>query len=476
MVKSLEKDKIESEIIEWVNDNQNKLIDWSKKIWEFAEVGLKEYKSSKLLAAELENEGFEIEMGVAGMHTAFVATWGSGKPVIGILGEYDALPGLSQKISTIKDPIIPGGSGHGCGHNIYGVAAAGGAIAAKKAMEEHGIKGTIKFYGCPAEEILVGKVFMVRDGVFNDADICLTWHPSSLNSLWASSSLAMNSVKFNFYGQSAHAAANPEAGRSALKAAQLMDIGVNFLREHLIDPIRIHSTITQGGNEPNVVPDQSQIWYYIRAPHRSQVEETYQKLENIAKGAALMTETNYDINFITGCYDMLPNQVLGNLLFEKMKSIGSTNFDEKDYELAREITNSLAPGIKEVVLQTSGAPQIVKEHVLYDGVVEPFDVGKCLPGSTDVADVSWNVPTAQFTTACAPIGTPGHSWQNVVSSGSSIGQKGMLLAAKVLGLSTVELLKNQELVEQAKTEFAKAKAAKGPYKSPLTDEMKPLVH
>jgi aminobenzoyl-glutamate utilization protein B len=473
MTKSIEKMKLNNVITGWVDDHTEDLIDLSTKIWNYAELGLQEYQSSKLLANKLEKEGFSIEMGVAGMPTAFVATWGKGKPVIGILGEYDALPGLSQKLAAKKEPIIPDASGHGCGHNIYGVAAAGGAIAAKEWMEKGGMDGTIKFYGCPAEETLVGKVFMARDHVFDDADVSLTWHPNSVNSLWASRSLAMNSVKFNFYGKSAHAAANPEAANSALKAVQLMDIGVNFLREHLIDPIRIHSTITNGGGAPNVVPDKAQIWYYIRAPHRSEVVETYEKLINIAKGAALMTGTDYNIDFITGCYDMLPNKVLGQVLLNNFKKVGAPSFDEQDMKLAKELTDTFDQGMKEVVVKTSGAPNNLLDKILHDEVIEPYDEGKCMSGSTDVADVSWNIPTAQFTTACAPIGTPGHSWQNVVAVGSTIGQKGMITAAKVIGLSVVELIENPSLVAQAQDEFRNEIKHKGGYVSSLPDGLKP---
>ncbi|MDM5197206.1 amidohydrolase [Fictibacillus enclensis] len=459
----------------WLDEHAQKLEHWSTEIWNYAELGLHEFKSSKLLADQLENEGFTIEMGVAGMPTAFVATWGTGGPVVGILGEYDALPGLSQKLVAKKEPVIEDANGHGCGHNIYGVAAAGGAIAAKNYMQKEGIAGTIKFYGCPAEETLVGKVFMAREGVFNDADVCLTWHPNSINSLWASSSLAMNSVKFNFYGKSAHAAANPETGRSALKAAQLMDIGVNFLREHLIDEIRIHSTITNGGGGPNVVPDKSQIWYYIRAPHRSEVEETYEKLINIAKGAALMTGTEYDIDFITGCYEMIPNKVLESVLFTNMEKVGAPSFDDDDIKFAEELTETFDKGMKEVVVKTSGAPSELLKKVLHDEVIAPYDKGKCMSGSTDVADVSWNIPTAQFTTACAPIGTPGHSWQNVASVGSAIGKKGMLSAAKIIGLSVVELMEDDNIIAQAKEEFDAEMKQKGGYISPLPEQLKPPV-
>ncbi|MCM3728521.1 hypothetical protein M3226_23000 [Neobacillus cucumis] len=247
------------------------------------------------------------------------------------------------------------------------------------------------------------------------------------------------------------------------------------MREHLIDPIRIHSTITNGGVAPKIVPDNAQIWYYIRAPHRSEVVETYEKLINIAKGAALMTGTDYNIDFITGCYDMLPNKVLGQVLLNNLKKVGAPSFDEEDMKLAKELTDSFDQGMKEVVIKTSGAPNNLLDKILHDEVIEPYDEGKCMSGSTDVADVSWNIPTAQFTTACAPIGTPGHSWQNVVAVGSTIGQKGMITAAKVIGLSVVELIENPILVAQAQDDFRNEIKHKGGYVSPLPDGLKPPV-
>lgn len=476
MSRELELKKSDESVMEWIDQIGPELIEASKQIWGFAELGLQEYQSSRLLSNFLEKEGFSIEMGVAGMPTAFIATWGSEKPVIGILGEYDALPGLSQKVSGIKDPVNIGGNGHGCGHNIFGVAGAGAAVAAKKAMEAEGIKGTIKFFGCPAEETLVGKVYMVREGVFNDTDACLTWHPGALNTLWSSSSLAMNSVKFTFHGKASHAATNPESGRSALKAVQLMDTGVHFLREHLIDAARIHSTITHGGQEPNVVPDRAQIWYYIRAPFRQDVDGIYDRILNIAKGAALMTDTEYEVQFLTGCYNMLPNKVLGEVLLQNMKKVGPPLFDKNDKALAEELSLSYPPGAKETVVRVSGAPLELVDFNLNETIVEPFDEGDILAGSTDVADVSWNVPTAQFNTACVPIGTPVHSWQFTASVGSGIGHKGMLMACKILGLSVIDLLKNQNLLEVAKKELQKELEIKGSYRTPLPEGTQPPIH
>lgn len=469
-------DYTEELVVDWIDRNKELLSEASKLIWDYAETALEEYQSSKLLRDILEKEGFEIEAGLAGMPTAFVATWGAGEPVIGILGEYDALPGLSQKVMGTKLPVEEDGNGHGCGHNIFGVAGAGAAIATKKAMEAENIQGTIKFYGCPAEETMVGKIYMVRDKVFADTDVCLTWHPGAHNSLWASSTLAMNSVKFTFHGKASHAATNPESGRSAVKAVQLMDTGVQYAREHIIDDAKIHSVITNGGAEPNVIPDKAEIWYYIRAPLRKDVEEIYQRILNIAKGASMMTDTEHEVNLITGCYQMLPNKVLGEVLFRNMKKVGPPKFDEEDKRLATELADSLGFRARETVVDLTGAPKELVDTPLNESIIEPFDEGRILRGSTDVADVSWNVPTAQFNTACVATGTPVHTWQFTASVGSGIGQKGMLLAAKTLGLSAVEIMKNPEVVKSAKQELEKNKTEAGGYQSPLPDGAKPPIN
>lgn len=473
MNKNAEQKSNDELIIEWIEQNRTRLIETSLKIWDYAELGLNEYKSSKILADLLKDEGFTIEMGVAGMPTAFVASWGTENPVIGILGEYDALPGLSQRVSGKKGPVVNGGNGHGCGHNIFGVAGVGSAIAVKKVMEAKEMKGTIKFFGCPAEETLIGKVYMVRDGLFADVDACLTWHPGALNTLWSSSSLAANSVKFTFHGVASHAATNPESGRSALKSVQLMDIGVHFLREHVVDAVRIHSTITQGGQEPNVVPDKAQIWYYVRAPIRQDVDEVYNRIVNIAEGAALMTDTKCEIEFQTACYNMLPNKVMGDILLKNMKKVGPSVFDKADKELAEELVNSIGMSNRETVLKLSGAPLDLVNHTLNETIIDPFDEGKILAGSTDVSDVSWNVPTAQFNTACIPIGTPVHSWQFVASVGSGIGQKGMLMASKILGLSALDLILNEKALKAAKEELKQEIKVRGEYQSPLPKDAIP---
>ena len=462
--------------LNWVNQNRKRLEKLSKTIWEYAEVGFCEYRSAELLALELEKEGFKTERGVAGMPTAFVATCGSARPVIGILGEYDALPGLSQKVSADKEPVKPGGAGHGCGHNLLGVGSLGGILAAKEAMIKAGIRGTIKYFGCPAEEILMGKVFMAREGLFNGLDAALTWHPMGVNSTWLSNSLALNSVKFNFHGISAHAAAAPAQGRSALDAVILMDIGVNYLREHILPEARIHSVIAKSGVEPNIVPAESQIWYFIRAPRRKEVEEIYRRILGIARGAALMTETTFDPDFIVGCYDFAPNEVLTELLENCLKKVGRPKFTIEARELASSLEATFAAGAKESVLQANHIPVELSRFTLHEKCIKGgIGKGKVLPISTEVGDVSHIVPTAQFNICCQPVGTAAHSWQVTAASGSGIGYQGMLAASKVLALASLELLTKPLILKDAKKEFKEKIKREGLYKSPLPSDSKPSL-
>jgi len=459
-------------ITEWVDQNEQRLVDLSKAIWEHAEVSLREFKSSDLLASELERVGFEVERGVADMPTAFIATYGSGKPIIGVLGEYDALPGLSQKVSAVEEPVESGGAGHGCGHNLLGVGSLGGILALKETMADNGLPGTIKYFGCPAEETLVGKVFMARDGLFNDLDAALTWHPSSINSTWRLSSLALNSVKFNFHGVPAHAAVSPENGRSALDGVMLMDIGVNYLREHIAQESRIHSVITEGGKQPNVVPSEAQIWYYIRAPRRKLVEEIYKRVLDIAKGASLMTGTTFSTEFLVGCYDYVSNETLTQVLEGCFKEVGAPEFKPEAQQLARQLEDTFSPGQKEAALRTLGNPTELTKITLHEEYLEGgVGKGRVLPGSTDVGDVSYIAPTAQFTTCCQPIGTAGHSWQVTAACGSMIGQQGMMIAAKVLALGGLELLTKPQVLKDARKEFEEMVEREGRYESPVPADL-----
>jgi len=462
---------IEDQVLKYLSGSQDRLIELARNIWDNPEVGLQEFYASEVIASELEKAGFGVKKGVGQMPTAFVASWGEGEPIIGILGEYDALPGLSQKVFAEKEPIVDGGPGHGCGHNLLGVASLGAAIAVKEAMGKNNIKGTVRYYGCPAEEILVGKVLMARDGVFDDLDAAITWHPWYTNSIWWSSSNALNSFKVNFHGVEAHAAEAPEAGRSALDAVVLTDVGINYLREHIIPEARIHGVITSGGSVPNVVPSYAQVWYFVRAPLREQVEEIYQRVLDRIKGATLMTGTASDLEFLTGCYNYLPNDVIGEVMLEKMKRVGPPKFSDEDKTFAKQLIATLSPGELEKSLRYFGLTSTEAEDLcekVFDQVGGINIKGGVMTGSTDVGDVSQITPTGQITTACMPLGVVAHSWQNTASVGSGIGFKGMMLAAKVMALTALDLMTKPDLLKAAQDEFEKAIGGKK-YKSPLPE-------
>ena len=465
-------------IIEYLNDQDEKLSYIAKEIWDHPQTALEETFASKLLADELEAAGFTIEWGAGQMPTAFVASWGSGKPIIGLLGEYDALPGLSQELSSEQIPIEAGGPGHGCGHNLFGTACLGAALSLKATMETEKIPGTIRFYGCPAEETLVGKTFMARDGVFDDLDAALGWHPGAVNALWAGSSLALNSFKVNFHGRASHAGVAPELGRSALDGALLMDVGVNYLREHVIQEARIHSVITSGGQAPNVVPAYAQIWYFVRAPRRDQVEEIYARMLDIAEGAALMSGTTHDIDFVTGCHELLSNSEISTIMLEKMQGMESIHFTDQERAFAKELQATFPEGsvqyefdkVQEgTTLQLDPADM---ENPLWEEILPHVPDPGVAPGSTEVGDVSQITPTGQMRTCCWPLGTPPHSWQTVASSGSSIGFKGMLFAAKTLALTGLELLTKPDRLAAARAEFEQDRQGKS-YVSPLPEGTMP---
>lgn len=441
-------------------------------------MALQEEYASRLLAEKLEADGFSISWGAGGMPTAFIAEWGEGSPIIGLLGEYDALPGLSQELAAEKTPIDAGGPGHGCGHNLYGTACMGSVAALKAAMQRTGVKGTIRFYGCPAEETLVGKTFMARDGVFDDLDAAISWHPGDTNISFNGSSLAMNSFKVNFHGVAAHAGGSPWLGRSALDGVMLMDAGVNYMREHVPPESRIHSVVASGGQAPNVVPAFAQVWYFVRAPQRKQVEEMYRWMQDIAKGAALMSGTTHEIEFITGCYDILPNKVISDLLYEKMAEVDDMTFTEQERQFARDLQatfpdGSVQNGFDWMKRSTSAdLDPAAMDDPLWEDVFRHSPTPPRMGGSTEVADVSWISPTGQITTTCWPLGTPGHSWQTVASSGSSIGAKGMIFAAKAMALAAFDLLAKPDLLAAAQADFAQARGDKT-YVTPLPPEATP---
>ena len=466
---------LEGSVLNYLSENENVLISLSKDIWGHPQLALEETYASKLIAGQLEEAGFAVKKGVAQIPTAFVASWGEGKPIIGILGEYDALPGLSQKVSTKKEPIEEGAAGHGCGHNLLGVGSLGAALAVKEEMKKDRIKGTIRYYGCPAEETLIGKVFMAQAGVFDDIDAAICWHPMHINAIRSCSFLALNSFKLNFHGVSTHAAVAPEMGRSALDGVVLTDVGVNYLREHIIQEARIHCVITNGGLAPNVVPSYAQVWYYVRAPHRDQVDEIYSRILDIAKGAALMSGTTCDVEFIGGCYDVIPNDVIGRIMLEKLERIGAPRFTEEEKTFAKQLQATLSPSAVESALRNSG---LTKEEIgepLCDKILDRVDSlakGRTRPASTDVGDVSYVTPTGQFATCCVPLGVALHSWQSTASVGSTIGFKGMMLAAKTLALTGLDLVTRPDVLRAAHNEFKKTTRGKK-YVSPLPEGFTP---
>lgn len=424
-------------ITAWLDANSRTFIDISKYIWDNPEIALEEKKASKLLASTLQEAGFEITWEIGGMPTAFRATWGSGKPVLGFLGEYDALPGLSQTADCHRKAVVEGGSGHGCGHNLLGTGAMAAVLALKQHMEETKSSGILIFYGCPAEETMTGKIRMAAAGAFRELDVALTWHPWQFNGVLAMNMQAMNTVRFTFHGVSSHAAASPEMGRSALDAVELMNVGVNYLREHITDDVRIHYTITNGGGQPNLVPSLAQSWYYIRAKNRTVVDNTFDRICDIARGAALMTGTTVEIQLETGCWDILPNYPLYELLHCCMEEIPLPGWSEENREFARTAMGGSA--------------------LLHEGIKPLSETSGAIPGSSDISDVSWIVPTAQIGVAAVPMNAACHTWQFTACAGSSMGQQSMIYAAKVLAMAGIRLLAEPELIQKAKESYVQAR-------------------
>ena len=431
------------------------------KIWEYAEVGFKEEKSSKELITLLKENGFVITEGVAGMPTAFIAEYGKSGPIIGVLGEYDALPGLSQTHNAVKEKRNGVVSGHGCGHNLFGVASAAAAIATKNWLEETNTEGVIRFYGCPAEEGGSGKVYMVREGLFDDVDVVLHWHPSNKNRASSGSTLANKTGKFRFYGTSAHAASAPERGRSALDGLEAMNNMLNMMREHVEEESRIHYIITKGGDAPNVVPNFAEGYYYVRNPNPEEVRKMWKRVELCAEGAAIGTQTKFSVEVTGGVYNILPNETLQKIIHKNLSEIGGVSYTEQEKEYAEKLSFTFGENKKDISLAS---------------VIEPytFNLSTRGGGSTDVGDVSWVVPTAGFGTATYVPGTPGHSWQAASCTGTSIGLKGMLNAAKILALTTHTLFKNTKLIEEAKKEFYKKRGLNYNY-DPLIGDRKPAL-
>ncbi len=466
---------IKTTALAWINDNSSLIVDMHQQAWDLAEVGLLETKTSQLLVDILEANGFTVERGVAGMPTAFVATYGSGGPVVGLMAELDALPELSQEAVPYRKPRKEGAPGHGCGHCGYAATAVGAAIAVKEAIEAHGLSGTVKCFGCPAEETLVGKVFMVRDGVFDGLDACLGHHPSGTNTVSMGSSNAMNSVKFEFFGKASHAAGSPHKGVSALDAVELMNVGVNYMREHVIQETRMHYVIEEGGHEPNVVPAYARSWYYVRAPERDLVDKYYDWVLRIADGADLMAGTTHKVRFLTGAHQTIPNRPLAELIVANMREVGAPSYTEDELAFAAELGKSVDRQEKLAGLRQSNLPDAMElaDVDINPRIYDPFgEERKGGGGSTDVAEVSWITPTVEFGTACFIVATPGHSWQNTAVSGTSIGHKSTLFAAKTMATSTLDLLTQPETLERVRKDWEQRMEGRT-YQNPLPPDLKP---
>jgi len=430
------------------------------QIWNYAELGYKEIQSSALLQKMLKENGFNVEAGVAGIPTAFVATYGSGSPVIGILAEYDALPGLAQESVPEKKTIEGQAGGHGCGHHLFGTASVAAGIAIKELIAGKKITGTIKVFGCPAEEGGSGKVYMVREGLFSDLDAAIHWHPDSENEVTMTSALANKSAKFRFRGLSAHAAMAPEKGRSSLDAVEAMNYMVNMMREHVPQETRIHYVITDGGKAPNVVPDYAEVYYYVRHPNRTDVVSIFDRVVKAAEGAALGTETKLEYEIIGGTHDLLINRTLAEVMHRNMEKIGGFSYSPEEAAFARKIQSSLTFKTPDIGTVSSIKPLLTK-----------MDAGG---GSTDVGDVSYVVPTVGAETATWAPGTPAHSWQAVACGGTELGIKGMMLAAKTMALTAIDLYTNPTVIAKAKEEL---KQSVGNYKyEALLGERKPALN
>ena len=439
---SQELDETKKNIISSIENHQSEIIKISDQIWELAELAFNEYESSKILSDYAEKNGFIVEKGVAGMPTAFVASYGSGKPVISVLGEFDALPGLSQDTTPNKNPLIEGGSGHGCGHNMFGAASLASAIAIKEQIESGDLKGTIKFFGTPSEEKFFGKIWMVEAGLWDDVDVNLSWHPAASTQADVQTSLALIDFKVEFFGQAAHASMDPWNGRSAADALELYTTAINYYREHVHPTVRMHYHIQDGGQVVNVVPDYSKVWVRVRDTKRSGMTPVYERVVEMAEGAAILANVDYKVSLISGIYEVLVNRKGGELMQKNLELLGSIKYTDEEVNFAKEIQAS------------TGKPQIG-----LDSSIKPLRETLENPGggSTDVGDVSWNVPNINLGVTTAPVDTPWHSWAVVACGGMSIGHKGTIYAAKAMAMTMSDLFKNKKLVQEINQEYLERK-------------------
>ncbi len=460
-LKNILSEKEKEAILQSIESNADTYFESAMKIWEYAEMGYQEKKSSAHLKKVLEQEGFKIESGVADIPTAFIASYGNGQPIIGILGEYDALPGVSQTAAPFREKREEVNAGHACGHHLFGAGSMAAAIQVKDWMIANNKKGTIRFYGTPAEEGGGGKVYLVRAGLFNDVDAILHWHPSNQNSAHAASSLANKSAKFRFYGTAAHAARYPFLGRSALDAVESMNYMVNLMREHVPQESRTHYVITSGGEAPNVVPEFAEVFYYARHPDMAQVVKNFDWIVKIAEAAAKATETKMEYEVIHGLYNVLPNETLSRIMHDNLSYVGGYSYNAEEQAFAEKIVSTFA--------YADNVSLNLTENIAPFKIVE-----KGVGGSTDVGDVSWAVPTAGMRAATWVPGTSSHTWQAVAAGGTSIGKRGMLMAIKSITLTAIDLFNNQDVLEQAKLELKRRQGSNFNYQPLLGDRKPPL--
>ncbi len=445
-------------IIQSVNKHQAELVSLSDKIWAYAETALKEYKSSKELADYAEAQGFTVKRGVSQMPTAFIAEYGSGKPIIGIMGEYDALPGISQKAQPTKEALNAGEPGHGCGHNLFGAGSLGAALAVKELIQQGKLKGTIRFYGTPAEEAVGGKIYMVRDGLFNDLDVCLDWHPDTETTALTQSSQALVDFTVEFFGKASHAAADPWNGRSALDAAELFTDAVNMFREHVRPTVRMHYVIQKGGDVPNVVPEYAKVWMWVRDSKTASVNEILKRMRQMAEGAGMMADVKAVVKVQSGDYELLVNRTGAQALQKNLEILGPIVYTDEEQSFA-----------KKIQAEQGGEQTGLNGKIIPLKETKPDADG----GSTDVGDVSWNVPEITLVTTTAPANTAWHGWSVVACGGMSIGHKGMLFSAKALAMTMVDLFENEQLRKDIRADFEKKKGTQV-YKAYIPDGPPPV--
>ncbi len=429
-------------ILASVEKHEQALIEISNNIWALAETAFEETQSSKILADYAEKQGFTVERGVAGMPTAFVATYGSGSPVISVLGEFDALPGISQKAKPTKEALNDGAAGHGCGHNLFGAGSLGAAIAIKELIEAGKIKGTVKFMGTPSEEKFFGKIWMVREGIWDGVDANVSWHPSAATKADVQSSLALVDFKIEFYGQAAHASADPWNGRSASDALELYTTGINYYREHVKPTVRMHYHIQDGGQVVNVVPDYARLWMRVRDTKREGMMPVYERVQKMAEGAAIMANVDYKVSLISGIYEVLVNRAGGEAMQKNLELLGPITYTPEEEAFGKKIQ------------EVTGKPQVGM-----DSDINPLEETREHPGggSTDVGDVSWNVPNINLGVTTAPKDTPWHSWAVVACGGMSIGHKGMTYASKAMAMTMLDLFEDPTLLQNVKDEYKERK-------------------